>query len=64
MTLRQPDDWHVHFRDDEMLCDTVPATARHFGRALVMPNLNPPLTTLDSLLAYRERILKAAVNFP
>lgn len=54
-----PDDWHVHFRDNEALHTTVNATAKHFARALVMPNLSPPLTTLDNLIAYRNRIQKA-----
>lgn len=62
LTLRKPDDWHVHFRDRNLLQDTVPATARHFQRALVMPNLRPPLTNLPALLAYRERILAACQN--
>lgn len=53
----QPDDWHVHFRDGEVLVDTVNATAKHFHRALVMPNLKPALTTVEYLLNYRQRIL-------
>lgn len=57
LTILQPDDWHVHFRDGVLLEETVAATARHFARALVMPNLKPPLVTLESLLAYREQIL-------
>lgn len=64
LTLIRPDDWHVHFRDDDMLPYTVPATAKHFGRALAMPNLKPPLTTLDALLAYRKRLLEAASAYP
>jgi dihydroorotase len=62
--IAQPDDWHVHLRDASMLAQTVPATARHFGRALVMPNLVPPLTTCDALLAYRTRIMKASHGYP
>ena len=57
LTLRKPDDWHVHLRDDVMLQHTVPATANHFQRALIMPNLKPALTTIPALLSYRERIL-------
>jgi dihydroorotase len=62
--IAQPDDWHVHFRDGEMLHNTVPATAKHFGRALVMPNLEKPLTSLDALLAYQARIMDAAHDYP
>ncbi len=62
--IRQPDDWHVHFRDAEVLKHTVPATARHFSRALVMPNLTPALTTISALISYRERILTAAMAYP
>ncbi|KTC72467.1 dihydroorotase, homodimeric type [Legionella birminghamensis] len=54
-----PDDWHVHFRDGIVLKDTVNATAKHFARALVMPNLKPALTTLEAVLAYRQRIMDA-----
>lgn len=57
ITITQPDDWHVHLRDGEALPYTVAATANHFGRALVMPNLKPALTDLPSLLAYRQRII-------
>ncbi len=60
--LNRPDDWHVHFRDEENLPQTVNATAKQFARALVMPNLSPPLTSLIALQAYRERILSAS-NF-
>ncbi len=55
--ITRPDDWHVHLRDESYLLDTVPASATHYGRALVMPNLNPPVTTLQSLLDYRQRII-------
>lgn len=55
--IRRPDDWHVHFRDHEHLAQTVQATAATFARALVMPNLLPPLTTVTAILAYRQRIL-------
>jgi dihydroorotase len=59
ITLRRPDDWHVHFRDRAMLANVLPFTARQFARAIVMPNLAPPVTTIASALAYRERILAA-----
>ena len=59
LTLRRPDDWHVHVRDGAQLAAVVPFTARQFGRALVMPNLKPPMTTTDALAAYRARILAA-----
>lgn len=57
LELRRPDDWHVHLRDDVFLQDTVPGTAHTFARALIMPNLSPPLTTLQQLIDYRARIL-------
>lgn len=57
ITLLQPDDWHVHLRDGETLPHTVAATARYFGRAIVMPNLKPPVVDTASARAYRERIL-------
>jgi dihydroorotase len=59
LTIQTPDDWHLHFRDGDMLLETVPATARQFARAIVMPNLVPPVTTAHMALAYRERILAA-----
>jgi dihydroorotase len=59
LTLTRPDDWHVHLRDDAALTHTVPAMARYFGRAIVMPNLLPPARTTAEALAYRERILAA-----
>ncbi|GGP91736.1 dihydroorotase [Shewanella ulleungensis] len=59
ITLTTPDDWHLHFRDGDMLRETVPATARLFKRAIVMPNLVPPVTNADMIVAYRERILAA-----
>jgi len=58
LTIQKPDDWHLHFRDGDMLAETVPATARCFQRAVVMPNLVPPVTNTESALAYRERIKK------
>lgn len=59
LVLRQPDDWHLHLRDGDVLADVVPATARVFARALVMPNLKPPVTTTAGAAAYRQRILAA-----
>ena len=59
LTIQTPDDWHLHFRDGDMLQETVPATARCFRRAVVMPNLVPPVTTGELASAYRERILAA-----
>jgi dihydroorotase len=61
LTIRQPDDWHVHFRDDEILKSVVNFTAACFGRAIVMPNLVPPVTTARQALEYRKRI-QAAVD--
>ena len=57
LTITRPDDWHVHLRDGEVLKDTVRDTSRYMGRAIVMPNLVPPVMTTESALAYRERIL-------
>lgn len=57
LTITRPDDWHVHLRDGDVLKDTVRDTSRYMGRAIVMPNLEPPVMTTDSALAYRERIL-------
>jgi len=59
LTITQPDDWHVHLRDEDALPNTVLATAQHFHRALVMPNLKPALTSVAAVLAYRARILAA-----
>lgn len=59
LTIARPDDWHVHLRDGAALADTVPAMARYFGRAIVMPNLLPPAVTPEQAGAYRERILAA-----
>ncbi|MDM7483533.1 MAG: dihydroorotase [Vibrio metschnikovii] len=58
-TLTRPDDWHVHLRDGDVLQDTVRDISRYNGRALIMPNTVPPVTTTDMALAYRERILAA-----
>ncbi|MHA6318071.1 dihydroorotase [Altererythrobacter sp. CAU 1778] len=59
LTIRRPDDWHLHFRDGDMMRAVVPHTARQFARAIVMPNLTPPVTTTAQASAYRERILAA-----
>jgi len=59
ITLQAPDDWHLHFRDGDMLPETVPATSRCFRRAIVMPNLVPPITTTQMALDYQQRILAA-----
>lgn len=59
LTIRQPDDWHVHLRDGAMLQAVAPATAAQFARAIVMPNLRPPITTVAAASAYRERIRAA-----
>jgi dihydroorotase len=59
ITIRRPDDWHVHFRDGALMRHVVPFTARVFGRAIVMPNLAPPITTAAEAAAYRDRILAA-----
>jgi len=58
LTITTPDDMHVHLRDDDALAITVPATAKSFARAIVMPNLRPAVTTVKQALAYRDRILK------
>ena len=60
LTLTRPDDWHLHVRDGDILSDVVTATAACFGRAIIMPNLVPPVTTAADAAAYRERILAAA----
>lgn len=56
LTITTPDDWHLHFRDNEMLAETVPATARCFQRAIVMPNLVPPVVNAEMAMAYKARI--------
>lgn len=58
ITIQTPDDFHVHFRDDEFLTETVAATARVFNRAIAMPNLSPPLITVEAVTAYKRRIQK------
>ncbi len=59
ITITQPDDWHIHLRDDGALQRTVTDTARYFGRAIIMPNLRPPVTTTALAKQYRDRILAA-----
>ncbi|MBC2770351.1 dihydroorotase [Pusillimonas minor] len=59
LTITRPDDWHLHLRDGEMLQSVVADSARQFARAIVMPNLTPPVTTVAAAHAYRERILQA-----
>jgi dihydroorotase len=59
LTLTRPDDWHLHLRDGDVLSTVVPHTAAQFGRAIVMPNLKPPITTAVQAVAYRNRILAA-----
>jgi dihydroorotase len=63
LILRRPDDWHVHLRDGPMLQAVAPYTARQFARAIVMPNLETPVTTAAMALAYRDRILATAPGF-
>ena len=59
LKIRRPDDWHIHLRDGDMLKTVVPFTSQVYGRAIVMPNLVPPITTLDAAIRYRQRILDA-----
>lgn len=59
ISIRRPDDWHVHLRDGDMMRGVVPFTARQFARAIVMPNLSPPITTAQAASAYRDRIVAA-----
>ncbi len=59
LTLTRPDDWHLHVRDGDAMHTVVPHTAAQFGRAIIMPNLRPPVTTADQAMAYKARILAA-----
>jgi len=59
ITIRRPDDWHVHLRDGAMLGTVAPYTARQFARAIVMPNLAPPVTSVEQAAAYRDRVVAA-----
>lgn len=62
LTLIQPDDWHLHLRDEETLRSVLPHTAAQFARAIVMPNLTPPVTNTERAAAYRQRIIDATPN--
>ena len=66
ITIKRPDDWHLHLRDGDVLPDLVKHTARQFSRALIMPNLKPPVTTVSQALSYQDRIHQAAkeVGYP
>jgi len=64
LTITQPDDWHVHLRDGDMLRQVANYTARQFGRAIIMPNLKPPVTTAAMAAAYRQRIRAATPDYP
>lgn len=64
LTIRQPDDWHLHVRDGDMLGMVLPHTARQFGRAIIMPNLQPPVVRTTMAAAYRNRILGALQRVP
>ncbi|HEX8603545.1 MAG TPA: dihydroorotase, partial [Pseudoduganella sp.] len=59
LTIIRPDDWHLHLRDGATMASVLPHSARQFGRAIVMPNLKPPVTTVAQAAAYRDRILAA-----
>lgn len=59
LTIKRPDDWHVHLRDGAMMQAVLPHTAKDFGRAIVMPNLIPPVTTMAMASDYRDRIMNA-----
>ena len=59
LTIPRPDDWHLHLRDGAVLRAVLPETARHFARAIIMPNLVPPVVTGADARAYRDRILAA-----
>ena len=63
LTITRPDDWHIHLRDSHALTTTVPDTARVFRRAIVMPNLKPPIETVEQARSYRNRILKARSGY-
>lgn len=62
LTITRPDDWHVHLRDGDLLAGTVPATARQFARAVIMPNLVPPVTSVAQAMDYRQRIMAALTS--
>ena len=58
LEIIKPDDWHVHFRDNDILKVVVPETTKHFARAIVMPNLTPPILNGKQAVEYKERIIK------
>ncbi len=60
LTIRRPDDWHLHLRDGAALAAVLPHTVRRFARAVIMPNLSPPVTTTAAALAYKERITSSS----
>src|SRR5260221_11032216 len=62
ITIRKPDDWHLHVRDGAMLNAVMPFTATHFGRAILMPNLVPPVMIAKDAIAYRERVMAALLE--
>jgi len=62
LTIRRPDDWHLHLRDGDMLKAVLPYSSRHFARAIIMPNLVPPVVTTADARAYRERILSCLLE--
>jgi dihydroorotase len=62
LTIRRPDDWHLHLRDGDMLKSVLPYTSRHFARAIIMPNLVPPVVTTADAAAYRERIVNSLLE--
>src|SRR5258708_19434667 len=64
ITIRRPDDWHLHVRDGEMLKATLPFTAKHFGRAILMPNLIPPVRTTAHAIPYPHRVIAALPQRP
>ena len=59
LTITRPDDWHLHLRDDDMMKVVLPYSSRHFGRAIIMPNLVPPVLKYEDAVDYRHRILEA-----
>ena len=59
LTIKRPDDWHLHLRDGDMLAAVLPDTAQHFGRAIIMPDLVPPVVSTADVMAYQKRIMAA-----
>jgi len=59
LTITRPDDWHLHLRDGAMMRAVLPYSAQHFARAIIMPNLEPPVLTLAQATEYRDRIMAA-----